>query len=84
MRIGIGAEVGDGSGRVAHWRVWVSFDGLRPAKAMDLRGEEWVLRNLRVSLRTCLPVKPDAPRIIRSYWGAETGDILLMLDIVKE
>lgn len=62
---------GGGSGRVAQFRVWVSFDGFRPAIAMELnlRDDEEVLvvlRNLRDSLRTCLPVKPDAPRIMTS------------------
>lgn len=70
---------GGGSGRVAHWRVWVSFEGLRPAMAMELNlrvddeDEEVLLRNLRASLRTYLPVKPDAPRIIRSNVGADTA-----------
>ncbi|KAJ1398750.1 sodium pump decarboxylase [Sesbania bispinosa] len=35
--------------------------------------EEVLLRNLRASLRTYLPVKPDAPRIIRSNVGADTA-----------
>ena len=45
---------------------WVSLVGLRPAKAKVFRGEEGVLRNLRASLMTYLPVKPEAPKIIRS------------------
>lgn len=63
---------GGGSGRVVHWRIWASLVGLRPAIAMELNDddEEVVLRNLRACLRTCLPVKPDAPRIIRSNVGA--------------
>jgi len=40
--------------------------GLRPARARDLRGEEGTLRNLRASLTTYFPVKPEAPKIIRS------------------
>lgn len=44
----------------------MSLVRLRPAKAKDLRGEEGVLRNLRASWTTYLPVKPEAPRIMRS------------------
>lgn len=55
---------GGGFGCEAHWRVWVSLVGLRPARAMVLRGG-WE-RNLRASLTTYLPVKPEAPRMIRS------------------
>lgn len=44
--------------------------------AMEVRGEDDVLRNLRASLRTYLPVKPDAPRIIRSNFVA-FGSIFL-------
>lgn len=62
--MGIG---GGGSGWVAHLRVWVSLAGLRPARAMEPRGEDGVLRNLSASLTTYLPVKPEAPRIMRSY-----------------
>jgi len=43
--------------------------------AMEVRGEDGVLRNLRASLRTYLPVKPDAPKIIRSNF-VEFGSIL--------
>lgn len=53
-------------GWAAHLRVWVSLVGLRPAKARDLRGEAGVFRNFRASLTTYLPVKPEAPRIMRS------------------
>lgn len=67
---------GGGLGFEAHWRVWASFVGLRPAMAMEVRGEDDVLRNLRASLRTYLPVKPDAPRIIRSNFVA-FGSIFL-------
>jgi len=35
------------------------------AMAMELR--LLLLRNLRDSLRTCFPVKPDAPKIMMSY-----------------
>lgn len=42
---------------------------------MEVRGEEGVLRNLSASLRTYLPVKPDAPKIIRSNF-VEFGSIL--------
>ena len=66
VMMGIG---GGGSGWVAHFRVWVSLAGFRPAKAMDLRGEDGVFRNFTASLTTYLPVKPEAPRIIRSYGG---------------
>jgi len=59
-------RVGAGLGLEAHSRARVSFCGLRPAMAMDLRGEDGVLRNLRASRRTYLPVKPEAPRIMRS------------------
>lgn len=44
----------------------MSLAGLRPAKAMVLSGEEGTLRNLRVSLTTYLPVKPEAPKMMRS------------------
>lgn len=44
----------------------MSLAGLRPAKAMDLSGEEGTLRNLRASLTTYLPVKPEAPKMMRS------------------
>lgn len=63
VRMGMG---GGGFGWEAHWRVWVSFVGLRPAKARDFRGEEGVLRNLRASFTTYFPVKPEAPRMMRS------------------
>ncbi|KAG4911685.1 hypothetical protein JHK82_052286 [Glycine max] len=48
----------------AHLRVWASLDGSRPAmtKKVKLLG----LKNLRASLRTCLPVKLEAPRITTS------------------
>lgn len=69
VRIGI---EGGGFGWVAQERAWVNFDSLRPAKARFFKGEEGVLRNLRASLITYLPVKPDAPKIIMSY-GGELG-----------
>lgn len=67
-RIGMG---GGGLGWEDQIRVWASFVGFRPAMAMamEVRGD-WVLRNLRASLRTYLPVKPEAPRIIRSNFVA--------------
>nr|GFB02205.1 hypothetical protein [Tanacetum cinerariifolium] len=52
----------------AQFKVCVSLDGFLPAKAKVLRGE-WLLlllRNLRVSRTTYLPVKPDAPKITMS------------------
>lgn len=60
---------GDGVllGREAQLRVWASFDGSRPAIARELK--LLVLRNFRASLRTCLPVKPEAPRITMSNFG---------------
>lgn len=66
--------VGGGFGWVAQERDWASFVGFRPAIARDLiwRGEDddgfwlWRLRNLRDSLRTYLPVKPDAPSMMMS------------------
>lgn len=51
---------------MAQERAWLNFDSLLPAKAMFFNGEEGVLRNLRASLITYLPVKPDAPKIIMS------------------
>lgn len=63
LRIGMGGEV---LGREAQLRAWASLVGLRPARAMDLRGEEGTLRNLRASLTTYLSVKPEAPKITRS------------------
>lgn len=48
----------------AHWRVWVSLLALRPARARVLR-RGWE-RNLRASFTTYLPVKPEAPTMIRS------------------
>lgn len=51
----------------AHFRVWANLVELRPAKARVLRGEFGVLTNLRASLTTYLPVKPDAPKMIMSY-----------------
>ena len=55
-------------GCAAHLRVSISFVGFRPARAKDLRGEEEEegLRNLRASRTTYLPVKPEAPRIMKS------------------
>jgi hypothetical protein len=68
MRIGI---EGGGSGRVAQLRVWVNFDWFRPAIAMELKFRllfllVLLLKNLRACLRTCLPVKPVAPKIMMS------------------
>lgn len=59
---------GGGLGWEAQARVWRSLLGFRPARARVWIGEEGVvvLRNLRASRRTYLPVKPEAPRIIRS------------------
>lgn len=53
-------------GEEAHERVWESLEGLRPARARVLRGEEGLLRNFRASRTTYLPVKPEAPRITTS------------------
>jgi hypothetical protein len=59
---------------------------------MEVRGEDDVLRNLRASLRTYLPVKPDAPKIIRSsfvefdsilFWSCFRGE-KLFLESLKE
>lgn len=69
-RMGIG---GGGFGWEAQARVWRSLSGFRPARARVLRGEEGVLRNLRDSWTTYLPVKPDAPRMTRSYFEAVEG-----------
>lgn len=66
VRIGIG---GGGFGHVAHLRDWESLLGFLPAKAMDFRGEEGAFRNFRASLITYLPVKPEAPKMIRSKSG---------------
>lgn len=66
--------VGGGLGFEAHFRVWDSFVGFRPAMAMELRGD--LLRNLSASLRTYLPVKPEAPRIMRSNF-VTLGSIFL-------
>ena len=64
VRSGIG---GGELGCAAHLRVSVSFVGFRPARAKDLSGEEGEgLRNLRASRTTYLPVKPEAPRIMKS------------------
>lgn len=63
VRIGIW---GGGFGRAAHWRAWESLELLRPAIAKLFNGEEGALRNLRASLMTYLPVKPEAPKIITS------------------
>ncbi|XP_056682549.1 uncharacterized protein [Spinacia oleracea] len=57
---------GGGVGWVAQMRDWASFVGFRPAIARVLRGEEDELRNFRDSLRTYLPVKPDAPSTMMS------------------
>lgn len=62
-RIGIG---GGEFGCAAHFRASASLLGFRPAKARDLTGEVGVLRNLRASLTTYFPVKPEAPRMTRS------------------
>lgn len=53
-------------GEEAHVRDWESLEGLRPARARVLRGEEGLLRNFRASRTTYLPVKPEAPRITTS------------------
>nr|GFB10902.1 hypothetical protein [Tanacetum cinerariifolium] len=51
----------------AQFKACVSLDGFLPAKAKVLRGELLLLlRNLRVSRMTYLPVKPDAPKITMS------------------
>lgn len=63
VRMGI---EGGGLGWEAQERAWVNFDSFRPAKARLFNGEEGVLRNLRASLITYLPVKPDAPKIMIS------------------
>lgn len=65
MRIGIWG--GGFCGWAAHFRVSLSFVGLRPAKARDLRGEEGVFRNFKASWTTYLPVNPEAPNITTSY-----------------
>lgn len=57
---------GGGSGWAAQTRAWERRVVLRPAKAMDLRGEDGEFKNLRASLITYLPVNPEAPRIMRS------------------
>lgn len=64
---------GGGLGRDAHCRAWVSFEGLRPAMAMEVRGEEGLLRNLSASRRTYFPVKPEAPRMMRSKRSPPLG-----------
>lgn len=63
VRMGI---EGGGFGWVAQERAWLIFDSFLPAKARFFNGEQGVLRNLRASLITYLPVKPDAPKIIMS------------------
>ena len=64
VRIGI---AGGGWGWAAHSRACASFEGFRPARARVLRGdEELASKNLRASLTTYLPVKPEAPRMIIS------------------
>lgn len=71
--------VGGGLGFEAQFRVWDSFVGFRPAMAMELRGDcdcDELLRNLSASLRTYLPVKPEAPRIMRSNF-VTLGSIFL-------
>lgn len=62
----------------------MSLVGLRPARAIVLRGG-WP-RNLRASFTTYLPVKPDAPRIIRSYSypGLSLPRLLFASSIVQE
>lgn len=64
----IRSGMGGGEWRLAaHLRVSDSFVGFRPARAKDLRGEEGEgLRNWRACRTTCLPVKPEAPRIMKS------------------
>lgn len=59
-------EGGGGLGWAAQVRVWANLDGLRPAKARVLSGDEGELKNLRASLTTYLPVKPEAPNIMMS------------------
>lgn len=67
----IGRPGGGGFGWAAHLRDWVILEWDRPAKARVLRGdgEDGVWRNLRASLMTYLPVKPEAPNITTSYLG---------------
>lgn len=50
----------------AHFKASESLDEFRPAKARVLKGEFGVLRNLRASRITYLPVKPDAPKMMMS------------------
>nr|GEY69935.1 integrase, catalytic region, zinc finger, CCHC-type, peptidase aspartic, catalytic [Tanacetum cinerariifolium] len=52
----------------AQFKAYVSLDGFLPAKAKVLRGELLLLllRHLRVSRTTYLPVKSDAPKITMS------------------
>ncbi|KAK2359482.1 putative mitochondrial saccharopine dehydrogenase oxidoreductase [Trifolium repens] len=74
----MGRVSGGWLGFEAHLRVWANLVGFRPAMAMELRDDDdWLLKNLRVSLRTYLPVKPDAPRIIRSNFFVTFGSIFL-------
>lgn len=63
MRRGI---LGGRCGEAAQLRASDSLDGLRPAKARDLRGELGTLRNLIASRTTYFPVNPEAPRIMTS------------------
>ena len=63
VRMGI---AGGGLGWVAHSRACANFEGFRPARARVLRGEKGLPRNLRASLTTYLPVKPEAPRMMIS------------------
>lgn len=67
-RMGMG---GGGLGLAAQLRVWANLEVSRPAIAMELK----LVRNFRASLRTCLPVKPEAPRITMSNFevGADTA-----------
>lgn len=57
---------GGGFGPEAHCRARESLEALRPAMAKFFNGEDETLRNLRASLMTCLPVKPEAPKIMTS------------------
>ncbi|MED6131559.1 hypothetical protein PIB30_010879 [Stylosanthes scabra] len=48
---------------------FILSSALRPARAMDLSGEDGTLKNLSASRTTYLPVNPEAPKIITSYRG---------------
>jgi len=66
---------GGGLGLAAQLRAWANLEGSRPAMARELK----LFRNFKASLRTCLPVKPEAPRITMSNFEVAMSFSLSLL-----